>query len=1265
MNKFAICLAIVVFVSNPGFGQNVNATLGGTVADSTGAVLPGATVTVTGIDTGVKTTTVSNESGAYQFPSLQAGNYRVSAELPGFQEFVYQRVTLDVAAQVRLNFNLSVEGGATNVDVAVAESPLLATTATIGGVITGQQILDLPLIDQSATSLALTQPQFAGGIGTGVTVAGGATLALLTTVNGISVSNTRLDRAGGLQSFQLTQSVDMVEEVKVVSSPADAESGRALGQVQMIVRSGTNQLHGSIVDGVRNTAFNANTFWNNFRSLPRQDLKRNQYAARLGGPIRKNRTFFFGLYAGNRQVSSAASTATVLTQQARTGNFRFFPGAINANASATTNPTVDMNGNPIQPATATGALHAVSVFGPDANRLNPDATGLIQKYVNMTPLPNDFTVGDGLNTAGYTWQVPSFSNSDQYTGKVDHFINQNNHLNVVVTYQHDSYTSTAPIYPAVKAVGVSQVHSMFVSLNLASTLRPNLLNEFKAGFQHPDLNQVSGTRAYPDVYPSSNNVLFTPTFLSFTSPIPGNIDSELIDPVYTVGDSLSWTHGRHAFKMGLQADSMSSNSFNINNNFVPAVALGAGNTAVQGISNIAGLAAQNQTLATNLLTDLTGSVSSITQGFGVADGRNPAWIPYPNRRAWHQRDASAFFKDDFKPTTNLTLNFGIRWDFAGVPWDSWGRTPAPIGGFSGLFGISGTNFNNAMWSPGASAGALTQIQTVGPHSAHTDQQLYKDYYRGFEPALGLSWSIPYFGKDKTVFRAGYTWTRPMSQSFLGIDGSVPSFGTSATVSPVAAAFLNSVNLPLAPTFTNPLQTWPINDKTQNISTYDPNFMPPVVQSFNASLERQITPSLTIAIRYVGNKSTHLPGGYDLNWPDVFENGIADATNLTTLGGNAPLFDRILMGVNVPGVGIVDGKTITGSQALRAYTGTFGFLASNSAASLASFFNTTLALQPAATAVRGGVLANAGLPANFVSVNPQYSRASFTCACLNAFYNSGDFEIQKRLSHGITLQSNFVWAKNMQLNGTSRNARNLNLDRTQGGQRYTFKASGTYQVPVGRGQKFLNGSSGIGGVASKVVGGWQTGGILTLNSGSYLAITCGGNPIGGAINTCTSLIPLPKDPGHIIKNSTGVVYYDSSIIGQTTDPYCGSLTTQQNLQSRCTFKAMTYNGQTLFANSAQGTLGTMANVTNWTGPGLFDLDMNLLKRFTVREGITGEFRLDGIAITNTPHFTNPNLAVNGTTFGRISAPSSNGSNSFTTPAPFFGNRVFVANLRVSF
>lgn len=159
--------------------------------------------------------------------------------------------------------------------------------------------------------------------------------------------------------------------------------------------------------------------------------------------------------------------------------------------------------------------------------------------------------------------------------------------------------------------------------------------------------------------------------------------------------------------------------------------------------------------------------------------------------------------------------------------------------------------------------------------------------------------------------------------------------------------------------------------------------------------------------------------------------------------------------------------------------------------------------------------------------------------------------------------------------------------------------------------------------------------------------------------------LPKDPGRVIKTSNGVVYFDPNVMTQVSDPFCSTLTTKENLQSRCTFKAMSYNGQLLFVNSAQGTLGTMANAISWTGPGLFNLDLNILRRFNVKEKVTAEFRLDAIAATNTPHFNNPNLNVNGTTFGRISAPSSNGANAFTTPPPYFGNRVFVANARVSF
>jgi hypothetical protein len=1266
MKKVAICILMGSLFAGYALAQTFNASLGGTVADSSGAVVVHATVTATGIETGVVTKTTTNASGVYEFPSLQEGNYRVSAEMGGFKQFVYQRVTLDVSAQVRLNFALEVGSATTTMTVtAAAESPLLTTSAVVGGVITGDEILHLPLIDQNAANLALTQAQFAGGIGTGVTVAGGSTMTLATTVNGISVSNNRLDRAGGLLSFQLTQTVDMVEEVKVTSSPADAENGRSLGSVSMIVRSGTNKFHGSVVDGLRNTDLDANTFWNNFSQpyIPRQTLIRNQFAARMGGPIRKNKTFFFVLYDGNRQRTSATATNTVLTAPARAGNYRYFPGAINSNYTQT-NPVVDANGNPIMPSTASGPLQTVSVFGKDPNRPAADASGLVAKIVGETPLPNNFTVGDGLNTAGYTWPVPSNADLDQFTFKVDHYINTNNHLSVVVTREHQYYTSTASVYPTLPVSGPTDTVSWFTSVNLDSTIKPTLLNQFKIGLQHPDLVQDSGVAAYPQVYPTQNGTTYIPGFSSFTSPIPGSIQSENIDPVYTLGDSMSWTHGRHSIKFGFQVDYTSTNSYNINNNVNPAVSLGAGSTAVQGINTLPGLVSQNDTLAQGILTDLSGSVSSISQGFGVANGKNPQWIVYPSRAAFEQRDANGFIKDDFKVTSNLTVNFGMRWDWAGVPWEKWGRMLEPTNGFSGAFGVSGTNFNS-QWSPGATGGSLTQMETVGVNSANPGQTLYKNYFKGFEPAVGLSWAIPYFGVNKTVLRVGYGMSRPVTLSFLDISGDVTQFATSATYSAVAPTFLNGISLPLSPTFSNPLQIWPINDKTQSITLTDPNFKPTVVQNWNASLERQLTQSLTLAVRYVGNRTTHQPGNFAMNTVNVEQNGIAAATVLTAQGGNSPLFNQIFNGVTFPGIGTVNGATLTGSQALLQYSGTYSNFAGNSAGGLAGFLNTSQALGPAGTTpVRGWLLGNGGLPSNFIVVNPQYSGVTDVCACLNYTYNSGVVELNKRYSHGLTFGGSFVWAKSMSLNGFSLNPQNWDAQREPSGQKFTWKANGTYELPFGPGKQFLNATSGAAGVIDKIIGNWQYGGIFTLNSGSYLNFTCSGN-VNGGTDPCTSLQPMGSDPGHVIRTGNGVVYYSPSQFTQVKDPYCSSITNLYNLQSHCTDLAINYNGSPLFQNSALGQTGTMDLVSSWKGPSLFDFDMNLLKRFTIKEKATMEFRLDAISATNTPHFPNPTTSIDSTSFGRITAPSSGGSNSFTTPAVFYGNRVFVANLRLTF
>jgi len=597
------------------------------------------------------------------------------------------------------------------------------------------------------------------------------------------------------------------------------------------------------------------------------------------------------------------------------------------------------------------------------------------------------------------------------------------------------------------------------------------------------------------------------------------------------------------------------------------------------------------------------------------------------------------------------MNLGLRWDWTGAPSEQFGRTVGPERGFGGYFGISGNGYD-ALWTPGVRAD-LTKEVTVGGNSANPDMMIYKNYWKGFGPAIGLSWSIPYWGQDKTVFRIGYQISRPMAQSFLSING-FSSIQTTASFEPSTLTFLDDVSLPLTPTI-DPLALRPINQKTDRIQGYDPDFQPPVVQNYNASLERQLTPTTSLSVRYVGNKSTQQNSRIDYNQANVIENGIWEAANVTAAGGDAELFDTLLMDVYVPGVGTVDGVNITGSEAFRAYSSTRSYFYGNRAAAFASWLNTTVNLQPSETAEKGGILTQAGLPANFVVVNPQFSGVRITRSGFNRRYDSAILELNRRTTNGWGYQINFTTAKRYTLNGTGRNFRDWSEDRDVGGQVFSMKFSGTYELPFGAG-KLVN----FTGLADKILGGWQLGGFLTWNAGDRLSFSCSGDPYGDD-QWCVATGDFPEDPGELVKRDDGGVYYLSGF-SRVDDPYfCDSITEEQGARDRCSMYTQT--GIPL-VNPAQGEKGNFNPTTNWRGPGLVNLDMNLVKRFNITERVNAELRLDAISLPNNAHFGNPSTSLSSTSFGRISEPRS-GGNSNTSPASYYGNRVFVINARVSF
>ncbi|PYS52818.1 MAG: hypothetical protein DMG13_14935, partial [Acidobacteria bacterium] len=459
MRRLAIAVGLLISLwSTQAFGQSTYATVSGTVEDASGALIPGVSVTATNNATGVVTTVISNESGAYNFASLLPGVYKVSAELQGFQTKTYTDVQLGNGEKVRLNFTLSVGGVATAVEVMVAADTLLATSSSsVGEVLSQQRVQDLPTVSNNVLELYRLMP----GIRVNDDGVSGS-FAGLSGFGTVNIQRDGVDAAGGSRwgsnALSATyMSPDLIGEVRLIVAPVDAELGRGNAQIQFLTRSGTNQFHGSGVWAVRNSALDANT-WNNNRQVdpktgawkptPPDWANNHQLTGSFSGPIIKNKTFFFALWDSLLVNGRTMPNSIVLTPCARNGIFRYFEGWNNGNAiqptvAGTATPiiaVVDALGNPVRPATNpdgtpyTGTLRYASVFGPLANtpsrsdcsdaavqgspwdtyRTKMDPTGFVAKLLAKMPLPNNYEAAmtsptlptvysDGLNTAGYRW----------------------------------------------------------------------------------------------------------------------------------------------------------------------------------------------------------------------------------------------------------------------------------------------------------------------------------------------------------------------------------------------------------------------------------------------------------------------------------------------------------------------------------------------------------------------------------------------------------------------------------------------------------------------------------------------------------------------------------------------------------------------------------------------------------------------------------------------------------------------------------------------
>ncbi|MBY0373504.1 MAG: carboxypeptidase-like regulatory domain-containing protein, partial [Bryobacteraceae bacterium] len=1070
MNLYRLGFVFLLALGS-GWAQSSDASIAGSVTDGSGAAVAKARVTLENLRTGVKSSAVANEAGLFNFPAVSPGDYQLSAEADGFKRAVINKIPAEVGG--RLNFSLQLEVGslATSVEVtADSKLELAYSTSTVGNVITTKKVLELPITSRNALGLVFTTAGLVGDNFSGNRIG-----TLNIQIDSVNVQDARINLGVDSAVFP---SVDRIEEFRVVTSPADAEFGRGAGQIQMTTRSGTNEYHGSLWNFHRNTALNGNNWFNNQRGsdpvtgealAPREVLIRNQFGARGGGHLSipklyngKNRTFFYVVYDGQRQSAKTTLNQVVYTDAAKRGLYRFFPGIQNGNLNAVT-PVVDAAGNPVRPARATGDLQTVNVFGVDPRRTS-DPTGVVRRMFDLMPSPNNFFAGDGLNTGGYTWQRRSTSDFNQLNVKLDHNINPSHRITASYLRETGDAVNGFMAQPFPNAPGGNTTTpGTTYSIKVTSTLTPNLVQETSFGALRSRLrfNAPWETPEGLSLLPRIGTQPYVIDFLTITDPLRLDNDPQgRLSPNYQWRTKTSYNKGKHTLKFGGELWFVSTNGFN-SFDVMPRAVIGNGAQPVLGMAQVPGIG-QNQAGAENLLNNLTGSLASFRQALNSPGGANPQFLAGEGKqRTWQQREYYLFFQDDWKVSRSVTLNLGMRYEFYGVPYDRNGRTAGLAGGSGSVFGISGRDAS-ALFRPGAADGALTRVALMGRNSTDPLRNLYNNDANNFGPAVGISWGLPWFGKDKTILRAGYQmgYERASFRILDVVAGDLPGLRVVETQTNGAGyTNLNGLRLPLSSPQA-PLATVPLTDRTQTLRTFDTGLRVPYAQNFNVSVTRSLPGNFTLDVRYVGSKGTRLVRGADMNEHNIFETGILDAFRIAQAGGNAPLFDR-LFGAN-------SFNTIAANTTLQ------GHLANGNVGSFARFLNET-DLQ---TGVRGGLLRRAGLPENFIVTNPQFASARLTSNFASSTYHSMQIELNRRFSKGVAAQWNYTWSRalgeeegsSQEQNDSYRNLRNRSFDRRLLAfhRTHVMRSNVLWDLPVGKGRRF---GAKMPGLIDKVIGGW--------------------------------------------------------------------------------------------------------------------------------------------------------------------------------------------------
>jgi hypothetical protein len=1270
MRKLASRLAVLLFVfmAPVALQAQTKGSLTGTVTDPAGAVVPGANVEIKNNANGATRTTTTNDNGIFQLSELDPGSYTVTVQTSGFKRAVANNIVVNVSVPAQISVALETGQVSETVTVTGAQDVVNTSSPSLTNVINTRQIVDLPLGDRNPLGLAALQAGIAV-IGTdtrGSSVAGLRQTATNVTQDGINV----MDNFVKTSSFFAisTPSLNSTAEFSITTGTTSSEAGRGVAQVNMVTKSGTNDFHGGGFVQLINDAYNSNTFFNNFNGTSIPLLRQHYWGGDLGGPVYlpnfgdggpgiyngKDKTFFF--FSFERFVQNRAASRNrngVLTPEARSGLFRYNrPGGC-------PNPV------PVGETCVNGVqtVNLLSLSTVPFHSLNP----LMTTHIGQIPLPNNFncTNSDQFNIGCYTFNVPELTTNNKYVARVDHQLIKSSPggshklefvYSRVDTATHPDVFTNGVENPFPGGINAFQSSSRnMVTGALVSQFGGNWTNILRYGRQWAP---VVFDRDTPPTAP----------FISLPGVLINWDNLNMPQPRNTIvnqwTDGLSWAKGNHLWKFGADYQRILVKSFNsagINET------IQLGTNAVNGsgitVNSLPGLSANTtgNALTTNAVTTYTaivGLLASATQTLNVTSPTS-GFVPGAERtRFFKENDLALYAQDQWRFLSNLTLNFGVRWDWMGVPTVPNGLAIQPQ--YSDLFGISG--FGN-LFRPNAPAGVPAAVATQQFVSGDTGIGLFKNDWNNFAPFVGLAYSPSFksgplhflFGDEgKSSIRAGYS----ISYLHDGLTTISNALGTGTT----NPGLIQTANQDLVTGSSNllgqltaagvalrtPTFIMPITDR-QNILLnsgnglwgIDQNLRTPYVEQWNIGFEREIFKDTAFEIRYVGNRGVKLWRAVDFNEVNIFENGFLQEfrnaqINLAARGGTnfapgcgtcvaTPILDKFFNGLS---------STSTSGYGSTTFISN---LNNNNIGTMAS----TLAFNTAYRANREN--AALGLPMNFFVANPNAAFARGLSNDSFSNYNAMEIEIRRRFSQGLQFQVDYTWSKAMgnatdaQGNNQSdlvnwRTLRDKSLDyrRSTQDQTQRFIANAIYELPFGKSKPFINTSNSW---VDRLVGGWTLGSIVTWASGPPWYVAAGRSTFNSqTTNNGAQLLGITfeefqKNVG-LFKDSRGIFFINPDLLDITTNA-AGKVATSR-------LKAG------LMGTPALGTFGNFP-LNSLNAPNYFNVDLSLIKRIPVTEGIRIELKVTAINAFNHANFIYATQNFDATNFGVITTQRDSGRN----------------------